>query len=127
MYGRFTVRKEGSRTVSKILNSTLKNYDFLKEMYEDGYYPNFLVEKGKLILVHLCESIKARKPHNVEELYQLTHAATEAFNALDTELCENGSEIETVAREIIATEFAHIAKSYGYEADIEELIAPRDW
>ncbi|EIG26584.1 DUF5713 family protein, partial [Neisseria sicca] len=41
---------------------------------------------------------------------------------------ENDSEIETVARDTIATDMEYIAQSYGFEdADIEELVAPRDW
>ena len=36
-----------------ITNEKLKNYPFLKGMYEDGYFPTFLVDKGKNILVRL--------------------------------------------------------------------------
>ena len=57
-----------------------------------------------------------------------THAATERFNELAEEFEENDSEIETVARDTIATDMEYIAQSYGFEdADIEELVAPRDW
>ena len=38
------------------------------------------------------------------------------------------SEIETAARDCIAVDFEFISKSYGFiEADVEELIATRDW
>jgi hypothetical protein len=38
------------------------------------------------------------------------------------------SEIETAAREAIAHDFDVIAGAYGFaDADIEELIATRDW
>lgn len=38
------------------------------------------------------------------------------------------SELETAAREILGEEFAFIASAYGFdEADVEELIATRDW
>ncbi|MBB1246950.1 hypothetical protein GL263_25885, partial [Streptomyces durbertensis] len=61
-------------------------------------------------------------------VYALTHAATEEFNELDEALGEAGSGIETVAREEIAEDFAFIASAYGFgNADVEELIAPRDW
>jgi len=46
---------------------------------------------------------------------------------LQEEFYENDSEIETAARECIAMDFEFIAKSYGFEADSEELIATRDW
>jgi hypothetical protein len=57
----------------------------------------------------------------------LTHAATDEFNTLAEAFYEHDSEIETVARECIAGDFAFVASAYGFDADIEELIATRDW
>lgn len=54
--------------------------------------------------------------------------ATEQFNALQAEFEAAGSEIETVAREVIAGDFQFIALAYGFaDADVEELTAERDW
>src|SRR5688572_30801499 len=97
-----------------ITNDQLKNYPFLQEMYEDGYFPTFLVDKGKAILVRLCETIEARKPADNDSLLQLTHVATDEFNALAEEFLENDSEIETVARDAIGVDFAFIVKAYGF-------------
>ena len=100
----------------------------LEGMYRDGYFPDFLVDKGKAILVNLCEQIEAQHPADLVALYRLTHAATEAFNDLQEEFEDNDSEIETAARDCIGMDFDFIAKAYGFgEADGEELIAPRDW
>jgi Family of unknown function (DUF5713) len=58
----------------------------------------------------------------------LTHAATDDFNQLAEEFFEAESEIETAARECIAADFEFIANAYGFaNADVEELIATRDW
>lgn len=111
-----------------LTNEQAKNHPFLREMYEDGYYPNNLVDKGKEILITLCFQIEQKQPKNLEELYTLTHAATDQFNDLQEEFDENDSEIETVARECIGADFEFIANAYGFkDADIEELIATRDW
>jgi hypothetical protein len=110
-----------------ITNAKLVDYPFLAEMYEDNYFPDFLVDKGKLILVRLCEAIEREKPRSLEDLYRLTHAGTEEFNSLAVEFKESESEIETVARDAIGNDFAVIAQAYGFDADDEELIAPRDW
>lgn len=110
-----------------ITNESLKDYPFLQEMFDDDYFPNDLVEKGKKILIELCEQIEWQKPKDLEALYALTHAATDRFNELQEEFFENDSEIETAAREAIAADFAFIATAYGFEADTEELIATRDW
>jgi hypothetical protein len=121
------VQLKSESTVS-ILNEKVRNHAFLQCMYDDGYFPNHLVDKGKQILIQLCEQIEKDKPADVSALYVLTHAATEKFNDLEAEFLEADSEIETGARECIGSDFSFIAEAYGFaDADTEELIATRDW
>jgi len=109
-------------------NEDMRNRVFLETMLEDKYYPKETVKKVQEVLTHLCVEIEAQQPQGLEDLYSLTHAATEKINDLEEEFDANGSEIETVARENIAEEFEFIANAYGFEdADIEELIEPREW
>ncbi|GHB32339.1 hypothetical protein GCM10010377_23320 [Streptomyces viridiviolaceus] len=111
-----------------ITNQQAAAHPFLRGMYEDGYYPDHVVDRGKDILLRLCERIEADRPADVTALYALTHAATEEFNALEDEFDAAGSEIETVAREVIGEDFWFVARTYGFpDADPEELIATRDW
>ncbi|MFD1218499.1 DUF5713 family protein [Microbulbifer celer] len=111
-----------------ITNESVKNYDFLTGMYQDDYFPDFLVDKVKAILVGLCEKIEAQAPVSSEELFKLTHAATESINELEEEFEENDSELETGAREVMAENFDFIVKAYGFDqVDIEDVIAPREW
>ncbi|WP_460948475.1 DUF5713 family protein [Spirosoma daeguense] len=64
----------------------------------------------------------------MEELYRLTHSSTDKFNDLQEDFYEANSEIETVARDCMATDFNFIAATYGFvDADIKELAATRDW
>ena len=115
-------------TRHQLNNTELANHTFLQDMYDDDYFPPKLVQKGENILVELCRQIETEQPENLDALYELTHATTERFNELAEEFDENDSEIETVARDTIATDMEYIAQSYGFEdADIEELVAPRDW
>lgn len=109
-------------------NEKVKIHAFLEGMYEDTYFPTSCVDKGKQILVDLCLQIEQTQPKSLEELYELTHLATDKFNDLQEDFDENGSEIETVARDCIGMDFEFIAMAYGFEdADVEELIATRDW
>lgn len=111
-----------------ISNLEILKHQFLADMAGDSYYPGFLVEKGRQILLSLCEQIEAEKPVDLDSLYKLTHAATDRFNDLAEEFYENESDIETVARECIGADFDFVAQAYGFhDADIEELIATRDW
>jgi len=109
-----------------VTNAAIKDYSFLTDMYADGYFPPTLVDTVKAILMGVCEKIEATKP-SLEGLYEITHAATEEINDLQEAFEDQDSEIESVARDVIAGDFAFIAETYGYEADTEELIAPRDW
>ena len=111
-----------------ITNERVKSRKFLQSMYEDDYFPDHLVDKGKQILLRLCERIEKEKPADEAGLYVMTHAATDEFNELAEEFYEAESELETAARESIGEDFAFIASAYGFEdADVEELIATRDW
>lgn len=83
-------------------NAQVADHVFLKGMYADGYYPDHVVDKGAAILRNLCERIEATRPAELAALYALTHAATEEFNDLEEEFAAAGSEIETVARDLIS-------------------------
>jgi hypothetical protein len=114
--------------VVTVTDEKVLEHRFLTEMYGDGYYPEHLVDKGKAIPLRLCERIEADRPADLAALYTLTHAATEEFNALETEFDAAGSEIETIARDAIGGEFWFVARAYGFDdADTEELIGTREW
>ncbi|MFF2330692.1 MULTISPECIES: DUF5713 family protein [unclassified Streptomyces] len=111
-----------------ITNQQMAGHAFLRLLYVDDYFPDHVVDKGKAIMLRLCERIEAEQPSDLAALYVLTQAATEEFNLLEAEFEAAGSEIETVAREEIAEDFWFVASAYGFtDADVEEMIAPRDW
>jgi hypothetical protein len=108
-------------------NEAARHHDFLADMYADDYFPKHAVDQGRDILVQLCHSLEAQPPQSLDELYARTHSATERFNDLQAVFEEADSELETAARESIGMDFLFIAQAYGFDADVEELIAPRDW
>ena len=110
-----------------ITNAKMTAYPFLQAMYRDTYFPDVCVDKVKQVLVALCERIEREKPTDLDGLYRLTHAATDEINVIQDLFYEHDSEIETAAREAIAEDFGFIAAAYGFDADLEELIATRDW
>lgn len=118
----------GWKSAMPITTQQVAGHAFLRQMYEDSYFPDHIVDKGRAILFRLCERIEAEQPSDLAALYVLTQAATEEFNLLEAEFDAAGSEIETVAREVIAEDFWFVASAYGFtDADVEELIATRDW
>ncbi|MFJ3670093.1 DUF5713 family protein [Streptomyces sp. NPDC090106] len=108
-----------------IQNHQMASHPFLKTLRGDDYYPAGSVDRCGQVLLRLCERIESDRPADLTALYVLTHAATEEINDLQD---DDGFDIETVAREAIAEEFWVVARAYGFEdADIEELVATRDW
>ena len=111
-----------------ITNQQVAGHTFLRLLYADDYFPDQVVDKGRMILLRLCARIEAERPADLPALYALTRAATEEFNLLEGEFEAAGSEIETIAREEIADDFWFVASAYGFtDADVEELIGTRDW
>ncbi|MEW1545924.1 DUF5713 family protein [Streptomyces tsukubensis] len=111
-----------------ITNEKVAGYAFLEKLFGSSYYPQELIAEGRTILLELCERIERQRPADLAALYALTAVATERFNELDEKMRNAGSEIETMARDEIAVDFHFVAKAYGFpEADIEELVAERDW
>ncbi len=111
-----------------VSNQQVTAHPFLKGLYGDDYYPDHVLDKGKEILLRLCERIETERPDGLAALYVLTQAATGEFNDLQADFEEADSDIETVAREEIAEGFWFVAQAYGFtDADVEELIATRDW
>lgn len=111
-----------------ITNQQVAERAFLRPLYADDYFPDAVLDKGREILLRLCERIEAERPEDLAALYVLTAAATEEFNLLEAEFEAAGSGIETVAREEIAEDFWFVASAYGFaDADVEALIAPREW
>lgn len=111
-----------------ITNEQVAGHAFLGELYADAYFPDHVLDKGRAILLRLCERIESEPPADLAALYALTEAATVEFNELEAEFDAAGSEIETVAREEIGGDVWFVASAYGFaDADPEKLIAARDW
>ncbi len=102
--------------------------DLLADMYKSGYFPNPLVDQVKDALLWFISEAESKNVTTLEALYPIAHAATEKINDLQEAFYDAGSEIETGARESIGEAFEKIATAVGFpNADVEELMAPRDW
>lgn len=110
-----------------ISHAQLHTHEFLADMVEDDYFPAALVTQGQQILQRLCARIERERPADAAALCALTHAATQEFNVLGEAFEAQDSELETAARENIGADFELIARSYGFDVDVEDLISPREW
>ncbi len=102
------------------------SYKLLDEMYQDEYYPDFLVDKVKNELQKVIDLLETGET-NTEVIQEKLDASVCAINDLQDEFDENGSEIETVARDSIGETVSYILEWFGIPIDIEEAIRERDW
>ena len=102
------------------------NYQLLDEMYEDEYFPDFLVDKVKNELQKVIDLLENGEM-DTEAVQEKLDEVVCAINDLQDEFDENDSEIETVARDCIGETVAYILERFGIPIDIEEAIRERDW
>ncbi len=98
----------------------------LRDMYNDSYYPTFLVDKIKDELEELIEYLE-EEDLSLEDIQDKLDEVTIAINNLEEEFESNDSEIETVARDSIGESIEEILKYYNIDIDIETAIRERDW
>jgi hypothetical protein len=110
-----------------VSHAQLQSHEFLADMVQDAYFPPALVAQGQQILLRLCERIERERPADGAALMALTHAATLEFNVLGEAFEAQDSELETAARENIGADFELIARSYGFDVDVDDLTSPREW
>ena len=102
------------------------DYKLLDEMYQDEYYPDFLVDKVKNELQKVIDLLENGET-DTEAVQEKLDEVICAINDLQDEFDENDSEIETVARDCIGETVAYILERFGIPIDIEEAIRERDW
>ena len=102
------------------------NYKLLDEMYQDEYYPDFLVDKVKEELQKVIRLLESGET-DVGAVQETLDESVCGINDLQEEFDENDSEIETVARDCIGVTVAYILEWFGIPIDIEEAIRERGW
>lgn len=102
------------------------DYPLLQDMYEDEYFPNFLVDKVKALVQDVIRFLETEE-RNLQKIQEKFDAMTLAINDLEEEFEENDSEIETAARDSIGMTVDYILKWFDIDIDVEDAIAERDW
>ncbi|MBD5106611.1 MAG: hypothetical protein HDT41_06500 [Lachnospiraceae bacterium] len=102
------------------------DYKLLEEMYEDGYFPDFLVDKIKVLVQSVIDFLETGE-RDLEKIQEKFDEMTLAINDLQEEFEENDSEIETVARDCIGETVGYILQWFDINIDVEDAIGERDW
>ena len=103
-----------------------KDYKLLSEMYQDEYFPDFLVDKVRNQVQKVIGFLETGES-DLDKIQEKFDEMTEAINELQEEFEENDSELETAARESIGQNVEYILKWFGIDIDVEEAMEKRDW
>lgn len=103
-----------------------EDYKLLTEMYQDEYFPDFLVDKVRNQVQKVIGFLETGESDG-EKIQEKLDEMTEAINDLQEEFEENDSELETAARESIGETVEYILKWFGIDIDVEDAIGERDW
>lgn len=102
------------------------DYRMLADMYDDGLFPDFLVDKVKTLIQEAIDLLESGE-RDLENIQSKFDQITLAINDLQDEFEENDSEIETVARDSIGETVAYILNWFDIDIDVEDAIQERDW
>lgn len=103
-----------------------ESYELLRDMYQDDYFPDFLVDKIKKSIQNVIVFLENGE-NDLEKIQHKLDEMTLAINDLEEEFEENDSELETAARESIAETVEYILKWFDIPIDVEDAIRERDW
>lgn len=103
-----------------------ENYRLLEDMYQDGYFPDFLVDKINTLVQNVITFLESGE-RDIEKIQKKFDEMTIAINDLQEEFEENDSEIETGARESIGDTVAYILQWFDIDLNVEDAIGEREW
>jgi len=95
-------------------------------MYKSDYYPRHVVDRLRDILKELVSFLESGE-HTTTQVQDELDRVTRKINELQAVFKKEGSEIETVAREVIVRNIEDILRAYEIDIDTEEAIRAREW
>lgn len=102
------------------------DFEFLPELYEDGYFPTSEVDKVKAAIQKVVAYLEKGET-STKKVQKKLDAMTLTINELQNDFVDHGSELETGAAGSIAETVERILAHFDIDIDIEEAIRERDW
>lgn len=103
-----------------------ENYALLDEMYSDPFFPDFLVDKIKDLILEFIKYLETGETSR-DLIQKELDSMTRGINDLEEEFYNNNSEIETMARESIAGSLIYVLSWFKIRIDIEDALRLRNW
>lgn len=101
-------------------------YILLEELYEDSFYPDFLIDKIKYLLEDFINFVE-QKPKNMADVGDKIYYLIQNANSLQYEFLDNDSEYDNIAREYLIRNLEYIIQWFHLPINLEEALAEREW
>ncbi len=101
-------------------------YILLEELYEDSFYPDFLIDKIKYLLEDFINFVE-QKPKNMADVGDKIYDLIQNANSLQYEFLDNDSEYDNIARECLIRNLEYIIQWFHLQINLEEALAEREW
>lgn len=101
-------------------------YILLEELYEDSFYPDFLIDKIKYLLEDFINFVE-QKPKNMADVGDKIYDLIQNANSLQYEILDNDSEYDNIAREYLIRNLEYIIQWFHLPINLEEALAEREW
>lgn len=101
-------------------------YILLEELYEDSFYPDFLIDKLKYLLEDFINYIE-QQPINISNVGDKIYELIENALSLQYEFLDNDSEYDNLARECFIRNLEYIIQWFHLPLNLEEVLAEREW
>lgn len=98
----------------------------LEELYEDSFYPDFLIDKIKYLLEDFINFVE-QKPKNMADVGDKIYDLIQNANSLQYEFLDNDSEYDNIARECLIRNLESIIQWFHLPINLEEALAEREW
>ena len=98
----------------------------LEELYEDSFYPDFLIDKIKYLLEDFINFVE-QKPKNMADVGDKIYDLIQNANSLQYEFLDNDSEYDNIARECLIRNLEYIIQWFHLQINLEEALAEREW
>ena len=98
----------------------------LEELYEDSFYPDFLIDKIKYLLEDFINFVE-QKPKNMADVGDKIYDLIQNANSLQYEFLDNDSEYDNIARECLIRNLEYIIQWFHLTINLEEALAEREW
>lgn len=101
-------------------------YILLEELYEDSFYPDFLIDKIKYLLEDFINFVE-QKPKNMADVGDKIYDLIQNANSLQYEFLDNDSEYDNIAREYLIRNLEYIIQWFHLPINLEGALAEREW